>query len=187
MIGRKILFLFFIAMTIVFTSCENDMKTVDKLTAQKDANIETGTDIEILYSDLGIVKARLLAPTVKHYKSVREPFTEMPDGIKLFFYNDSLKENSRLTADYGMIREKSNEMMARGSVEINSINGEKLNTEELIWNDKTKRITSTKSFKFTRKDEILYGKGFTSDPDLTNYKIATPTGTVKLKDDVMPK
>jgi hypothetical protein len=40
-------------------SCETDIATVNKLTGQYEASSETGKDIEVIYSNLGIVKAKL--------------------------------------------------------------------------------------------------------------------------------
>ena len=141
----------------------------------------------MLYSDAGIVKAKLLAPTIKHFKSVREPYTEMTDGVKLFFYDDSLHVISQLTAGYGTIQEKTNLMKAQKNVEVIGTDGDKLNTEELIWNDKTKKLSSDKYVTIKTKDEVLYGDGFISDQDLKNYKITHPLGSLKLKGNEIPQ
>lgn len=105
----------------------------------------------------------------------------MPKGLKLVFYNDSMGVSSRLTANYGISYENSHEMIVRDNVQVVNVNGEIMNTEELIWNSKTEKITSDKFVKIQTKDEIIYGDGLEANQDLTNYKIRKIRGTIHLK------
>jgi len=171
--------LFFAGM--IFSSCENDMATIRQITSQQDALTENGTDIEVLYSDAGHVKAKLDAPLMNRHHT-KDPFTEMPGGLQLYFYDDSLQVNSQLKAGYGVTYDKSDEMIARNNVEVVNAQGDKLNTEELVWNQKTQKISSEKFVKITTKDEIIFGDGFESNQDLSNYTIKKISGTVHLKE-----
>ena len=168
-------------MVVTFGSCENDMSTVKKITSQKEVSAETGKDIEVLYSDLGRVKAKLTAPTMMRYRT-KEPYTEMPDGVKIYFYDENLRVESQLTAGYGVSYDKSDQMIARNNVEAINIYGDKLNTEELVWNQKTQKISSDKFVKITTKDEIIFGDGFESNQDITTDKIKKIRGTIRLKE-----
>lgn len=172
----SVLLIFILAVSI-FSACENDLTVVKKITTQQEAQTENGKGIEVIYSNNAIIKAHLLAPTMKHTDGP-DPKTEMPDGLQMLFYDDSLKVNSRLTAGYGIRLDREKQMIVRDNVEVININGEKLNTEELIWDEKTQKIFSTKFVKITRKDEILYGEGFESNADITNYKIKKLSGII---------
>ncbi len=166
--------------------CENDIATVNKITAQREANLESGKEVEVLYSNMGHVKARINAPVVKRHKNERDPYTEMTDGVKMVFFDDSGKVQSDLSADYGRIDERTNQMVARNNVQVTSVLGDKLNTDELVWNENTRKISSDKFVKIQTKEEILYGDGFESNEDLTHYKIKQIRGRVKLKDNPIP-
>lgn len=157
------------------------MATVNKITSQKEVSAEAGKDIEVLYSDLGRVKSKLTAPTMLRFHT-KEPYTELPDGLKIVFYDENQKVESQLTAGYGISYDKSDQMIARNNVEAINVYGDKLNTEELLWNQKTQKISSEKFVKITTKDEIIFGDGFESNQDLTNYKIKKIRGTIRLKD-----
>ena len=173
-------FLVLFCYTILFFSCVNDIAIVRKITSKEEASVESGTTVELLYSSQAHVKARLQTPLMERHNE-KNPFTEFPKGLKLTFYNDSLVENSNLTANYGITNEDSHLMTVRDNVEVININGEKLNTEELVWNDQTQKITSTKFVKIQTKDEIIYGDGLEANQDLTNYKIKKIRGTISLK------
>lgn len=58
---------------------------------------------------------------------------------------------------------------------------EKLNTEHLIWNERTKKIYSDDFVKITTPDEIIFGNGFEADQDFSRYKIMKIKGTINLK------
>lgn len=169
-----------------FYSCKNDLAEINKISSLEDANVEIGKKIELLYSTNGKVRARLIAPLLLRHRT-KIPFTEMPNGLKLYFYNDSMVSESKLTAKYGITYEKSNEMIVRDSVVVINLKGEKLETEELIWNDQTQKISSTKFVKIQTHDEIIYGDGLEANSDLTNYKIKKIRGTIHLKDNPFDK
>jgi LPS export ABC transporter protein LptC len=163
------------------TACENDMATIRKLSGTQEAQVEVGTDIEMLYSAEAYVRARLVAPQLKRY-NVRDAYMEFDKGLVVYFYDENLNQTSRLTANYGRVVEGSNDMLVRDKVEVINTKNETLNTEELIWNNKTRRITSDKFVKIQTADEIIYGDGLDANEDMTNYRIKKIRGNIKLKD-----
>ena len=177
---QKLVLIIFLLLP-VFYSCENDITEINKIASLEDAQIEVGKKIELLYSSNGKVRARLIAPELLRHRT-KTPFTEMPKGLKMYFYNDSMVSESKLTAKYGISYEKSNEMIVRDSVVVINLKGEKLETEELVWNEQTQKITSSKFVKIQTKDEIIYGDGMEANSDLTNYKIKKIRGTIRLKE-----
>jgi LPS export ABC transporter protein LptC len=159
------------------------MSIVKKIASPTEASRETGKDVVALYSDFGKVKAKLIAPVMNHVDEEKGPYTELPAGLTLYFYTDSLTVQSELTAGYGISYDKSDEMVARNNVVVTNIYGDKLESEELVWNQKTEKISSEKFVKITTKDEIIFGDGFESNDDLSNYKIKKIRGTLQVHDD----
>jgi LPS export ABC transporter protein LptC len=157
------------------------MAAVKRITSPGEANRETATDVEILYSDQAIVRAKLTAPLMIHHE-VKEPFTEMPDGLQINFLDEKGKTESTLTAGYGIVYDKSDEMIARNNVVIVNPRNETLNTEEIIWNQKTQKIYSSRFVKIKTEEEILFGDGFESNQDLSDYTIKKIKGTIRLKE-----
>src|SRR5215831_20449351 len=174
-----------ILIALIFSACENDMKTVEKITSPSEALTESGKNIEAFYSDGGHVKAKLTAPTVKRVND-KSPYTELPDGMLVIFYGDSSTEQSRLTAHYGISYDNSYKMEAKDSVHVVNNQGETLNTEDLVWDQKTHQIFSEQFVTITTKDEIIEGDGFQSNEDLSNYTIRKIRGTIQLKEPLLP-
>src|ERR1051325_5355530 len=76
---------------LLLSSCENDMSLVKKIASPKEASKETGKDVIALYSDFGKMKAKLIAPVMNHVDDDKNPYTELPSGLNLYFYTDSMK------------------------------------------------------------------------------------------------
>jgi LPS export ABC transporter protein LptC len=72
---------------------------------------------------------------------------------------------------------------AKNDVVVINENGEKLNTEQLFWDQKEQKITSNTFVKITRKTEIIMGDGLESNQDFTRYKIKKIRGTLQVKND----
>jgi LPS export ABC transporter protein LptC len=170
---------------VLVASCSNDLDEVKMVTSRANVNIETGKEVEINYSDNGIVRIKAVAATaIRH--NTEKPYLEFSDGIKLYFYKENNEIESMMTAEYATAVENSNEMIARKNVEVINAKGEKLNTEELIWDEQRKIIYSNTDVKITTADEIIFGKGMTANQNFTDYVIKNITGTIKVKADELP-
>jgi len=172
---------------IVFTllllsfSCTNTTEDIKKVEERKMNKEEFGSDVEILITKKGKPSIKITAPKViRNY--VGKPFSEFPDGMLLFVYNEAGEVESTLSAKYGKLGDKSTEMIAKDSVVVINKTGERLNTEHLIWDKKKSKIKTEGFVKIKTKDEIIYGDGFTSNDDFTEYEITNIHGIVKVKD-----
>jgi LPS export ABC transporter protein LptC len=163
-------------------SCENDIKTIEKLTAEDTLHLEKAKEIELLYSDSGRLAIKMTSPEYIRY-SGNESKLEFPKGMKVVFYKE-LRESSTLTAKYAILNEGTNLMEARNDVEVTNLDqGEKLNTERLIWDERKQRIYTNEFVKITMRDKVLFGQGFESDQNFDNWSIKKPTGSISINPD----
>jgi LPS export ABC transporter protein LptC len=150
------------------------------VTARANVNIEKGKNIEIKYSDYGNLKVVAKAKSMTRFNT-EKPYMEFSDGIKVFFYDASHQVQTLMTAEYATAVESTNQMTARKNVEVVNAKGEKLNTEELIWDEQKKIMYSNAFVKITTADEIIYGTGMQANESFTDYVIKKITGKVKIK------
>lgn len=167
----------------LLSSCQTDIQTIQQVTVDKTLPSETMKDAEIIYSDSGKVKMKLTGSQLDSYTS-DNPYIVFPKGVNILFYDDSMKVNSRLKADYGIRYEKEGRMEVKRNVEVINIKNEKLNTEHLIWEEAKDKIYTDVFVKITTKDEVMYGDGLESNQDFTKYKIKNIKGIINLKDEV---
>lgn len=175
----KIILVLFV---LFFTSCENDLDKVNQVTAKNTDPVEQGTNVEILYSDSAKMRVKVNAAELKRFVTPK-PLVEMPKGVHVQFYDDSLNVTSTLTSKYAIRKESEQIMEAKNDVVVVNSKGEKLNTEHLIWDEKTRKIYSKEFVKITTEDEIIFGNGFESNEDFSKYKIFNIKGTITINKD----
>lgn len=170
------------AVVVFMSSCSNQMDEIQEVIDQEFRKEEYGSTVEILITKKGKANIKITAPTViRNYEA--KPYNEFPDGMKLRVFNEAGVEESTLTANYGKLGDGSTEMVAKDSVVVVNKSGETLNTEHLIW-DKEKSLIKTEGFvKIHTEDEIIYGDGFESNDDFTEYTITNIHGIVKIKEE----
>jgi len=166
--------------SLLLFSCKNDLKEARLIVSRANVNIEKGRQVEINYSDQGVVRIKAIAPTATRFNN-NKPYFEFSDGIKILFYNQQRSIESTLTAKYATAYENSHSMTARDSVVVINNKGEILNTDELIWDEERKIIYSNSFVKIRTQDEIIYGNGMTANENFTGYVIKNITGTIKVK------
>ncbi|MCW5923445.1 MAG: LPS export ABC transporter periplasmic protein LptC [Saprospiraceae bacterium] len=160
----------------------NDLKVEKRqVFTQDDVAIEVGRDVEILYSDSAIVRVRVTGPLLHNYSDRENPRQEFPEGVKIDFLEPDLSVRSVLTAKTAVRNQEKGQIIARDSVVLVSSEGEKLETEELIWDEKTAKIYTEKFVKVTKPGEVIYGYGLEAEQDFSYWKITVPKGRIKVE------
>lgn len=168
----------FLGWLMLFAGCINSVDEVNKTTKLAEPGVEHGKDIELFYSVNGDVKVKVTAPTVTRFLT-DPPYTEFENGLRVDFYNDSMRVTSWLTANYGIRYEHESKTILRNDVQVVNEKNEHLSTEELIWDEQRHIIYSEKFVKVTTPDQVIYGEGMEADEQLTKYIIKKPQGTIK--------
>jgi LPS export ABC transporter protein LptC len=175
--------IFFVLFIWVFIACENDVNEVRNYFKSKNVPTETTINATILYSDSGVVTARLKAPRIQHILNEKKSFTVFSKGIKInFFESADTLNTTNMTANYAIKYDDEDVMEGRGNVIIVNNKGDKLNTEHIVWNQKTQKIESDVFVKITTATEILIGYGLESNQDFTKYKIKKIKGILSIKE-----
>lgn len=175
-----------IAILLIFFSCKNDIETINALTNEIELPDQTGYDVEIAYTDSGLLKGKIFAPEVNVYARKEEPYIEFPQGIRVIFYTLGGIANASVQSKYAIYFQKEKLWEARYQVVAeNPGEGKKLETEQLFWDEKTEQIYSDKYSKITNPDGVSMGEnGFEAKQDLTWYKLKRTTSTINLKEDL---
>ena len=132
--------------------------------------------VELLHSQYGKVKLKVITQTVNVFSYQEEPKTEFPDGIVVEFFDDSMNVTSYLSANRAVYYENDNRWEAMGDVEAKNIEGTLFNTEYIEWDEKNEVIKSDRFIKVTEKDAIIIGRGFRAKQDFTDWEIFNISG-----------
>lgn len=172
---------------VLFAACKNDPKEIDALVTKGAQQEDKAEEVTILYSDNGHMKMRLFAKEFVKNDVAKPPYTDMRKGIRVEFYDDSMNVESTLTARYARYYEKQGNILIRDSIVIVNKKGEKLNTEELVWNQSAKKLFTEKFVKITTASQVMYGDGLEANEDFTWYRILNPKGIVSVNKSEMPE
>jgi len=172
-----------IAAAMLF-SCENDIATVNTLTAKDNKPVEISKNIRLLYSENSKLLVQLKTPLLERYQGER-PYTEMTKGVEVYFYDSLMHVSSQLKANYAISYENEKITEARNNVVVINEKNEKLNTERLFWDEKKAVIYSDVFVKITTNDEVLFGEGFESDERFDKWVIKKPKGSFIIKEDTV--
>ena len=169
------LFLFF-----AFLSCENDLAEVSKFIDNEEVAVEVGETVKMLYSASGRVEMVIEAPVLHRHLDKRVPKREFPKGLEVFFLDTEQKVQSWLTGKYAIEDENKRIITVQDSVVLFNHNAEKLETDELIWDQGTNMISTMRFVRITTKDEQITGYGFEADREFKYWRIIAPQGSVKV-------
>ena len=179
--NKYFIFVLFIGILNCLSSCENSLKEVEAVTQQFEEAVETVKDVQILYSESAKVKVKLTAPLLLRHKT-KDPYSEFPEGIGVQFFDEMLQETGSLNANYGVRYKKKQQTIVRDNVVwVSATEQKRIESEELIWDERKKKIRSDKFVKVTTDTESIFGTGFEAEQDFSRYTILNITGIVKVQ------
>lgn len=166
---------------VLLAACGNDPAEVKRLTNEPHLPVQTATDIEVVYTDSARLKVRLSAPQADEFQG-QHPYTEMPKGVNVRIYDDSMHVNTSLTSKYAIRREQERIMEAKNDVIVVNARGERLNTEHLIWDGARHHIYTKARVSVTTPDKQIIADGLESDETFTNYTFNNVIAEINMND-----
>lgn len=180
--NMKIIHYCFISLSIFLAACENDLSEVQKVISADEIKVETMKEVEILYSDSAIVRVRITGPIMLRHLDLADAKQEFIEGVNVDFFDNHREVSGHLTAQYGIRLENQGKVIVRDSVVWENVLGDRLESEELIWDERTRKVYTDKFVTIIRPDEIIYGYGFEADQDFTYSRIKAIQGKIKIDD-----
>jgi LPS export ABC transporter protein LptC len=168
--------------TMLF-ACKNKMSDVVSLNFSDTIPDVSARDIEFTYSDSARVQIRLSGPVMYAYEG-KNPYMEFPEGFVVEFYDSAFNITSTITGKYGIHYTEKKIMEARKNVVVTNFEtGERLDTEELIWDQNKELIYSNKFVKITSEEGVIFGDGMEAEQDFSKRRIINPSGEIEVRDD----
>jgi LPS export ABC transporter protein LptC len=164
---RLLIIIFF---HIILLSCTKN--TAKRVVSDK----ETGSTITLrnysrqAFNEKGVLQWKLKAEETYYYAD-----TDLTVMYNLFvqqFEKGKLKSN--IKADKGEIDKKNNKMKVMGNVYLTTLDGKKVEAEELDYDMAKEFLTSDKKIVIRTKGTVLRGVGLEADNSMNKYKILRP-------------
>lgn len=169
---------------IVAQSCVTKIEDIDDLTSTHEASIEVATNVEVLYSDSAQIKVKVSGPTMHRHLDKNNPREEFPDGVHVEFYGPNGEISSWLDADYAVRETKKSRIITRQNVNLYNAKQEKLETWELIWDEKKDKVFTDRFVMISQPErgDTSYGYGFEANSDFTRFEIRKNSGKMNIAD-----
>ena len=142
----------------------------------------SGDTVTRYESEAGRLSSHFYTPLMEEYKYAPEPYVEYRRGIDIITYDSLGNVKSTFVASYAINFTNLKLWETKGSVVVrNEEDGRWLETEQLFWNQATRRIYSNVDTNFhLGGDDIINGSGFESDEDLENWEIRSSRGRLNI-------
>ncbi|MEJ2720809.1 MAG: LPS export ABC transporter periplasmic protein LptC [bacterium] len=152
---------------------------------KKGAPDEVFADFVTAESDSGRAQWRLTAPKARRYIDKKLIVLEKPT---IEFYDEEGAIRTKLTSDAGEYYEDKRDMLAFGNVVVKSIDGDVLETDSLLWDNRRNKILSNGFVKLTRGRDVITGYGMECDQDLDSVDIKRDVKATVIdeKGDIVP-
>lgn len=135
--------------------------------------------LTLIASENGRKSYRFFTPLMERYELAKEPYMEFRKGVDVVTYSDSTGQvESTLVADYAIFFENQKLWEAKGNVVATNAKGQVLETQQLFWNQKTRKIYSNVDSKVTQGTDVIVGVGFESDENFDDFTFRRPKGKV---------
>ena len=173
--------IFFLALMI---ACgEEDKLGVKRGISAKDRPQLSTRNVKTLISDSGYTKYKVLTPLWNVYNgsSSDKNYWDFPEGVYLRQLDKNLREISMVAADSACYFPNEKLWKLFGRVEIDQKDKAYFYSDKIFFDDKKKLIYSDAFIHIKTPTQILEGKGFESNMDLTKYRVLKPTGMFPTK------
>ncbi|MCB0508464.1 MAG: LPS export ABC transporter periplasmic protein LptC [Chitinophagales bacterium] len=169
-------------MLVFIPACkENDLAKVKAIFNEDDVQIEKADSVIFTYKEGEYIRAVVTGKVIRRYTKSQNKI-DFPDGLLVKFYQQ-LQLISILKADYAMNDDANQTIKVSGNVYMENYKHEKLETDELTWDMRTKKIFTNKPIKLKTPDNYIYGVGFNAAEDFSNYTIRKVTGVVAVNNE----
>jgi len=165
---------YYLLFFFILISCSRSYQTD---TSVEDIHDQLSTDVEITLTEKGNIKALIKSRLLERNNENLE--LKLTDNVNVDLYDDNYEHTSLITSNYAFVSETENRIDAFGDVVVAADNGQQLWTDSLLWDNKADKISTDATLTFISGNfDTLYGTGFESNIDLTDWKITKPRGSI---------
>jgi LPS export ABC transporter protein LptC len=161
--------------SILFLASCSKNDTLDEIS--KDVHDQLSTSVEITLTKKGNITATINSEILK--KNNQSLQLELYNNVNVNLFDENFEHKSLIKSQSAIVNEKENRMKAYGNVIVTSNDGKILMTDSLSWDNNSDKIYTNSNLEFITSDtDTLYGTGFESNIDLTDWNILKPRGSI---------
>ena len=164
-------------MLLAAWACSNDEVAVSQLAQTFHGAMVEQEHVQIVYSDSGLAKIRVVAGLMEDYSEDAEvPRQVFRQGFRVSILDARGLETGYLKADKAVRRMSDQVWVLTGDVQVLQDGGNALYTSAMEWDRLKQEFRSESEVRILDKGEEVQGKGFVAREDLSQYTIFAVSG-----------
>ena len=171
-----------LALALLATCVETEVDYTP-LRSSKGYSLEVANDVSIIYSDSSRLRVTVDGPELLRYVYKFKVEEEFPTGVHVTFYDGLERPTAWMDAKYARRLPKEKRVIARDSVVLYNTEGGRIESSELIWDERDKSLSTTRFSQIVRPPgDTIYSYGFRTNEDFTEYELFRIEGNMSLKE-----
>jgi LPS export ABC transporter protein LptC len=163
-----------LVLLLSLTACAEETVRPPVTGAAADSADQVLEGMEHFITNDGVRRTRVIADTAYLYEATQLARLKK---VKVTFYSATGEETSTIVGDSGIYQTRDGSMSAWGHVVATTPDNRVLKSEELKYDSRTQKISSSVAFTYDRPGQThMIGEAFTSDPDFKNIEAKRPRG-----------
>ena len=177
----------FVAFPLLWSACSGSKNEVVK-GFEDAAEVPTlrTLDVMTLISDSGVTRYRINAPEWLMYENAQEPYWYFPRGLHVEKFDSVFATEALIQGDTAIYFKNKQLWRLDRNVRIENTKEEVFLTSQIFWDQRKREIYSDSFIHIETPDEVIEGYGFTSNEQMTRYKIRRTSGIFPIKRDSDP-
>ena len=173
-----------VGIVMLFISCDgSNIEKIKEITSEIDSPTQAVTNTEIIVSKNALIEVKIVSKQINRYVDIEEPYMEFPLGLHVEFYDSAQIVTSSIKANYCIYDITKELWTAENDVVAIGEKGDTLNTEFLIWDQKTDEIYSNTYVRLTNSDGIIHGTGFKTNQSFDPIEITNTSGEISVENE----
>lgn len=141
-------------------------------------------DVNTYVSDSGVTRYHIEAPLWYMYEQDEATaYWYFPEGIYVEQFDTLFNTETSIEGDTATYFKKDQIWRLDRNVHIENAEGTQFDTHQLFWDQKKRTIYSDVAIRITTDEEVIEGRGFISNEQITKYTILHTTGIFTVERD----
>lgn len=167
-------------MLFLFSACSNDRKAVQALGESFEGSAFEQRGFRATVSQNGEQQFIVHARSMEQFTRSEVPYVRYRDVV-VQLRKSSKKKGAWMKAEQVVQRPGQQVWQAEGRVVIQNQDGNRLETESVVWDAQTGRIFGERAVRLTTPSQLLSGSGFEADDRLETYTLFNAQGQTASK------
>lgn len=152
------------------------------ITSRDSTSVMTTYGVSMLISDKGVIRYHVTAEEWKVFDRLDPKFNAIEKGILLEVLDSAMNVESSIVADTAYDYYERDLWELRGNVHAENVDNEKFDTQLLFWDNRRNKIYSDSLIRIEQEKQVIIGRGFESNSNMTDYTIRKTEGVFPIKE-----